>query len=47
MYKRVAVVMFLIISACLVFAQAEQYKNTIPPGVLKQYNFFNLSCPRI
>lgn len=49
MYKQIFVVMFLLVSACLVFAQAEKYKETVPSEVLKLYHqdIVNGSRPKI
>lgn len=38
MRKAIIVVIFLVFSAGILFAQAEKYKNTIPPEVLRLYN---------
>lgn len=49
MCKQILVVMFLVVSVCLVFAQAENYKGTVPSEVLKLYHqdIVNGSRPRI
>jgi len=49
MCKRIFIVMFLFVSICLVFAQAEKYKETVPAEVLKLYHqdIINGSRPKI
>jgi hypothetical protein len=49
MYKRIAVVMFLVILVCSVFAQVEKYKETVPSEVLKLYHqdIVNGSRPKV
>ena len=49
MYKSIVIVMFLVISVCFVFAQVENYENTIPSDVLKLYHkdIVNGSRPKV
>jgi hypothetical protein len=49
MSKRIFVVMFLVVSVCLVFAQAENYEITVSSAVLKLYHqdIVNGSRPKV